>query len=239
MHKLKEGFKDEKVLISKDSWNIYGSLANLSVIRKLKWEIEDFCFYYLNPVEYKKIAKLLNEKRIEREKYIEDFILLLRNFILIKNIKAEIYGRPKHIYSIWRKMQKKNIYFDKLFDIRAVRIIVESLKDCYIVLEIVHKYFCYLSDQFDDYIANPKPNGYQSIHTVILGPNVKTIEIQIRTKKMHEDAELGIAAHWKYKSGVIITSRVNLYENHLIWLSKLIALQKIIRYRKIFYEIYS
>ncbi len=125
-----------------------------------------------------------------------------------ENVRAEVYGRPKHIYSIWRKMQKKHLAFDELFDVRAVRIVAERLQDCYAALGIVHTHFRHLPDEFDDYVANPKPNGYQSIHTVVLGPGGKTVEIQIRTQQMHEDAELGVAAHWKYKEGTAVAGRV-------------------------------
>ncbi len=191
--------KDKKILVVRECINIYTIFYNCLFIEKIKLELEDFCFYCLYPNEYKKIVKLLDEHRIDRERYIDDFVSLLRYFMLQENIIVEIYGRPKHIYSIWRKMQKKYLTFDKLFDVRAVRIIVECLEDCYTVLGIVHTNFRYLPDEFDDYIANPKPNGYQSIHTIVLGINAKTVEIQIRTKQMHKNAELGIAAHWKYK----------------------------------------
>ncbi len=226
LREVRERSEDERVLAAKECINIYAPLANRLGIGQLKWELEDFCFHYLYPYEYKQIAELLHERRIDRERYIDDFVLSLEHFMLQKNITAEIYGRPKHIYSIWRKMQKKYLAFDEIFDVHAVRIIVERLQDCYLALSIVHTNFCHLPDEFDDYIANPKPNGYQSIHVVVLGPNSKTIEIQIRTQQMHEDAELGIAAHWKYKEGAVITGKSNSYENHIIWLRKLIDWQE-------------
>lgn len=133
------------------------------------------------PDDYKRIASLLHERRLDREEYIDNFVTALRNDMKEEGIQAEIYGRPKHIYSIWRKMQKKSLSFDELFDVRAVRIVVERLQDCYAALGIVHTHFRHLPDEFDDYVANPKPNGYQSIHTVVLGPAGKTTEIQIRT----------------------------------------------------------
>ncbi len=216
LREVRERSEDERVLVVKECINIYSPLANHLGIGQLKWELEDFCFNYLYPDEYKQIAELLHERRIDRERYIDDFVLLLEHFMLQKNITAEIYGRPKHIYSIWRKMQKKYLVFDEIFDVRAVRIIVERLQDCYAALGIVHTNFHHLPDEFDDYIANPKQNGYQSIHVVVLGPNSKTIEIQIRTQKMHEDAELGIAAHWKYKEGTVIIGKSNNYENRII-----------------------
>ncbi|MGP1930511.1 MAG: HD domain-containing protein [Arsenophonus sp. ET-YP4-MAG3] len=216
LFKVRKEFKTKKVLIEKECVNIYAPLHNRLGIEKFKWELEDFFFRCLYPNEYKNISELLYEHRIDREKYINNFILSLQYFMLQKNIIAEIYGRPKHIYSIWRKMQKKYLAFDKLFDVRAVRIIVEHLQDCYVALNIVHTYFRYLPNEFDDYVVNPKLNGYQSIHTVILGPDNKTIEIQIRTQKMHKNAELGIAAHWKYKEGILIIGNENSYEKQIV-----------------------
>ncbi|KYP97181.1 (p)ppGpp synthetase, partial [Sodalis-like endosymbiont of Proechinophthirus fluctus] len=190
LRELKDAPEGERVLAAKESTNIYAPLANRLGIGQLKWELEDFCFRYLHSDEYKRIAKLLHERRIDREKYIEDFVDSLRKAMQEEGLKADIYGRPKHIYSIWRKMQKKALEFDELFDVRAVRVVVERLQDCYAALGIVHTHFRHLPDEFDDYVANPKPNGYQSIHTVVLGPRGKTLEIQIRTRQMHEDAEL-------------------------------------------------
>ncbi|MGM1326453.1 TGS domain-containing protein, partial [Klebsiella michiganensis] len=156
-----------------------------------------------------------------------EFVSHLRTEMKTEGVKAEVYGRPKHIYSIWRKMQKKHLAFDELFDVRAVRIVAERLQDCYAALGIVHTHYRHLPDEFDDYVANPKPNGYQSIHTVVLGPGGKTIEIQIRTRQMHEDAELGVAAHWKYKEGAsAAASGGRGYEDRIAWLRKLIAWQE-------------
>jgi len=201
LREVKDAPEDERVLAAKECTNIYAPLANRLGIGQLKWELEDYCFRYLHPAEYKRIAKLLHERRIDREHYIDEFVSHLRTEMKTEGVKAEVYGRPKHIYSIWRKMQKKHLAFDELFDVRAVRIVAERLQDCYAALGIVHTHYRHLPDEFDDYVANPKPNGYQSIHTVVLGPGGKTIEIQIRTRQMHEDAELGVAAHWKYKEG--------------------------------------
>lgn len=226
LREVKDGTEDERVLAAKECSNIYAPLANRLGIGQLKWELEDFCFRYLHPDEYKKIAKLLHERRIDREDYIDNFVETLRKNMLKEHIQAEIYGRPKHIYSIWRKMKKKSLAFDELFDVRAVRIVVERLQDCYAALGIVHTHFRHLPDEFDDYVANPKPNGYQSIHTVVLGPNGKTLEIQIRTRQMHEDAELGVAAHWKYKEGTTGVGKGGSYEHRIAWLRKLIAWQE-------------
>lgn len=225
LREVKDAPEEERVLAAKECTNIYAPLANRLGIGQLKWELEDFCFRYLHPGEYKKIAKLLHERRIDREQYIDDFVKTLRAAMAGEGVKADIYGRPKHIYSIWRKMQKKSLSFDELFDVRAVRIVVERLQDCYAALGIVHTHYRHLPDEFDDYVANPKPNGYQSIHTVVLGPGGKTLEIQIRTKQMHEDAELGVAAHWKYKEGTAVGGRSG-YEGRIAWLRKLLSWQE-------------
>ncbi|MDU7372818.1 MAG: GTP diphosphokinase, partial [Klebsiella michiganensis] len=227
LREVKDAPEDERVLAAKECTNIYAPLANRLGIGQLKWELEDYCFRYLHPAEYKRIAKLLHERRIDREHYIDEFVSHLRTEMKTEGVKAEVYGRPKHIYSIWRKMQKKHLAFDELFDVRAVRIVAERLQDCYAALGIVHTHYRHLPDEFDDYVANPKPNGYQSIHTVVLGPGGKTIEIQIRTRQMHEDAELGVAAHWKYKEGAsAAASGGRGYEDRIAWLRKLIAWQE-------------
>ncbi|UQY43432.1 GTP diphosphokinase [Erwinia sp. PK3-005] len=227
LREMKDAPEDERVLAAKECTNIYAPLANRLGIGQLKWELEDFCFRYLHPDEYKRIAKLLHERRIDREQYIETFVESLRTEMTREGVKAEVYGRPKHIYSIWRKMQKKSLAFDELFDVRAVRIVAERLQDCYGALGIVHTLYRHLPDEFDDYVANPKPNGYQSIHTVVLGPGGKTVEIQIRTRQMHEDAELGVAAHWKYKEGSGGQARgAHGHEERIAWLRKLIAWQE-------------
>lgn len=175
LREVKDAPEDERVLAAKECTNIYAPLANRLGIGQLKWELEDYCFRYLHPTEYKRIAKLLHERRLDREHYIEEFVGHLRAEMKAEGVKAEVYGRPKHIYSIWRKMQKKNLAFDELFEVRAVRIVPERLQDCYAALGIVHTHYRHLPDEFDDYVANPKPNGYQSIHTVVLGPGGKPL----------------------------------------------------------------
>ncbi|WP_233116000.1 GTP diphosphokinase [Aggregatibacter actinomycetemcomitans] len=215
--------EEQRVLAAKECANIYAPLANRLGIGQLKWELEDYCFRYLHPEQYRAIAKLLQERRIDREQYIADFVAELTDY-LQENIKqVEVYGRPKHIYSIWRKMQKKHLEFSDLYDVRAVRIIVQKLQDCYTALGIVHTHFKHLPKEFDDYVANPKPNGYQSIHTVVLGKGGKPIEVQIRTQQMHDDAELGVAAHWKYKEGA--AAGRSGYAEKIAWLRKLLAWQ--------------
>lgn len=223
LRNLMDAPKEEQVLAAKECFNIYAPLANRLGIGQLKWELEDFCFRYLHPDEYRFIAKKLQEKRIDRERYINDFVKSLQQMLNDGNIHAVVYGRPKHIYSIWRKMQRKNHTFEDLYDLRAVRIICDRIEDCYAALGNVHSRYEHVAKEFDDYVANPKPNGYQSIHTVVFGPQNKTVEIQIRTEQMHNDAELGIAAHWKYKEGS--TDKMTAYDQRISWLRKLLSWQ--------------
>jgi len=190
-----------RLYIAQETLDIYSPLANRLGIGQLKWELEDLAFRYLQPQTYKNIAQSLSENRIVREKYLDNFLTVLKSEIKKEQLVAEIYGRPKHIYSIWKKMQRKQVEFSNVFDLRAVRIIVEKVSVCYSVLGMIHGTWQYVPEEFDDYIANPKPNGYQSLHTVIIGPEMAMIEIQIRTQTMHEFAELGVAAHWRYKEG--------------------------------------
>ncbi|EEX93269.1 GTP pyrophosphokinase [Vibrio orientalis CIP 102891 = ATCC 33934] len=220
---VKKAPEEVREAAAKECANIYAPLANRLGIGQLKWEMEDYAFRYQQPDTYKQIAKQLSERRIVREQYIQDFVDDLTSEMKASSINAEVSGRPKHIYSIWRKMQKKGLAFDELFDVRAVRIIADKLQDCYAALGTVHTKYKHLPSEFDDYVANPKPNGYQSIHTVILGPEGKTIEIQIRTKDMHEDSELGVAAHWKYKEGGGGRSG---YDEKITWLRKLLDWQE-------------
>jgi GTP pyrophosphokinase len=201
LHKIKDEDEETRVLVAKECATIYAPLANRLGIGQLKWELEDLSFRYLHPKTYKHTANMLKEKRIDREQYIDDFVDSLQELLNKEHIHAEVIGRPKHIYSIHKKMQKKQLNFEDLFDIRALRIIASRLQDCYAALGTVHAKYKHLPNEFDDYIATPKQNGYQSIHTVVIGPSGKSIEIQIRTKQMHDDAELGVAAHWRYKEG--------------------------------------
>ncbi len=187
--------------IAQETLDIYAPIANRLGIHQFKWELEDMAFRYLEPQIYLKIAKSLAAKRDQREACIDNFIELLQQRLNNESIRSEIYGRPKHIYSIWKKMQRKQLDIDELYDLLAVRVIVDNLTACYAVLGIVHSTWQYVPKEFDDYIANPKENGYQSLHTVILDPQGNRIEVQIRTKEMHEFAELGVAAHWSYKEG--------------------------------------
>jgi GTP pyrophosphokinase len=180
---------------------IYAPLANRLGVWQLKWELEDLAFRYSEPETYAEIARSVKEKRTERVGFIEAFQKTLHKELTEEGIDAEISGRPKHIYSIYRKMQRKDRGIESLYDIRAVRLLVETIGDCYAALGIVHNLWSYIPGEFDDYIANPKENDYQSLHTAVVGPEGKTVEIQIRTHDMHRHAELGVAAHWRYKEG--------------------------------------
>lgn len=199
---LKHNSFEERQAIAKESMDIFAPLANRLGIGHLKWEIEDLSFRALDPQAYKHIAKLLEEKRVDREQFIQSFTTKLTDLIKSQSLEAKVNGRVKHIVSIWRKMQRKNLQFNQLFDVRAVRILVDSLADCYAVLGIVHTTWTHVPAEFDDYIANPKGNGYQSIHTAVIGEGGKIVEIQIRTHEMHEKSEFGVASHWRYKEGV-------------------------------------
>ncbi|MCH7537263.1 MAG: bifunctional (p)ppGpp synthetase/guanosine-3',5'-bis(diphosphate) 3'-pyrophosphohydrolase [Proteobacteria bacterium] len=187
--------------LAQETREIYAALANRLGVWQLKWELEDFAFRYLDPDTYSGIAKALKEKRVEREEFIHAVKATLDKELDKQHIAASITGRPKHIYSIWRKMQRTGQGLDSLYDIRAVRILVDDVSACYAALGIVHNLWSYIPGEFDDYIANPKENDYQSLHTTIVGPDGKTIEVQIRSQEMHEHAELGVAAHWRYKEG--------------------------------------
>lgn len=226
LREAKKADEETRVLMAQEITNIYAPLANRLGIGQLKWELEDLAFRYLHPDTYKQIAKQLDEKRLDRERYIREFVQSLHDALKEAGVEAEVYGRPKHIYSIWRKMQKKHLEFNELFDVRAVRVVTKRLQDCYAALGIVHTHFHHIPREFDDYVANPKPNGYQSIHTVVVGPEGKTVEIQIRTDQMHQDAELGVAAHWRYKEGAQAGGKANNFEDKIEWLRKLLAWQE-------------
>lgn len=191
----------EQQRLALETREIYAPLASRLGIWQLKWELEDLAFRYLEPDTYREIAKGLRERRSEREAFIETIIAELHEALAASDIKAEISGRPKHIYSIWRKMQRKNRGLEQIFDMRAVRIFVNDVRECYAALGVVHNMWPYLRGEFDDYIANPKGNNYQSLHTAVIGPGGRTLEVQIRTHDMHRHAEFGVAAHWRYKEG--------------------------------------
>ncbi len=222
---VKNADEETRVLAAKQTNAIFAPLANRLGIGQLKWELEDLAFRYLHPQIYKKIASQLEEKRLDREQYMRDFVQAVRDQMAVEKLDCEVYGRPKHIFSIWKKMQKKHLAFDQLYDIRAVRVVTERVQDCYAALGVVHTSWQHLPKEFDDYIATPKQNGYQSIHTVVLGPQGRPIEIQIRTRQMHDDAELGVAAHWRYKEGGP-AGREGALDEKIGWLRKILAWQE-------------
>lgn len=191
----------ERTAYARETLDIYAPLANRLGVWQLKWEMEDLAFRILEPELYRRIAQMLDERRAERERYIAEAMAELARELKAAGIRAEIAGRPKHIYSIWNKMRTKGLDFAEVHDIRALRIIVPEVKDCYAALGVVHNLWQPIPKEFDDYISRPKANLYQSLHTAVIGPGGKTLEVQIRTEEMHRHAELGIAAHWRYKEG--------------------------------------
>ena len=192
---------DERQALAELTVDIHAPLANRLGIWQLKWELEDLAFRWLHPETYQRIARLLDEKRGDRERFIEDAKQRLRAALAEAGIDADVAGRPKHIYSIWKKMQRKDVPFSELYDIRAVRVLVGDIPDCYAALGLVHQLWPSIPSEFDDYIAHPKGNDYRSLHTAVVGPGGRTLEVQVRTREMHEHAELGVAAHWRYKEG--------------------------------------
>lgn len=195
---LPEPERRELAALTRD---IHAPLANRLGIWQLKWELEDLAFRHLQPETYQRIARLLDEKRAARERYIEQVKRTLREALAAQGIRADVAGRPKHIYSIWKKMQRKDLPIGELYDLRAVRVLVDDLAACYGALGVVHAEWTPIPSEFDDYIARPKRNDYRSLHTAVVGPGGKTLEVQIRTFEMHRQAELGVAAHWRYKEG--------------------------------------
>jgi GTP pyrophosphokinase len=212
----------ERERLATESRVVFAPLANRLGVWQLKWELEDLSFRYLEADQYRDIAAALNERREDRERYIEALCTGLRAQLAQAGIAAEVYGRPKHMYSIYRKMQRKQLAFEQLFDVRAVRVVVESIPQCYAALGVVHGLWHYIPGEFDDYIATPKGNFYRSIHTAVIGPGDKSVEVQIRTREMHEHAELGVAAHWTYKEG---GSRDAQYQRKIEWVRRLLEPQ--------------
>ncbi|MGS5618416.1 RelA/SpoT family protein, partial [Acinetobacter baumannii] len=200
LRELANSSRERQERVAREILTIYSPLAHRLGIAQLKWELEDLAFRYLAPDRYKEIASLLNEKRLEREHYIQFVIDRLKSELAAHGIEAEITGRAKHIYSIYRKMKSKNLSFDQLYDIRALRVLVNSVPECYHSLGIVHQIWRHIPHQFDDYITNPKANGYRSLHTAVIAEN-KSLEVQIRTHEMHDEAELGVCSHFNYKEG--------------------------------------
>jgi GTP pyrophosphokinase len=209
----------ERHALARLTRDIHAPLANRLGIWQLKWELEDLAFRYLQPDTYKRIARLLDERRADREAFIAESLATLGQALHEAGIRADLAGRPKHIYSIWKKMQKKGVAFTELYDIRAVRVLVDTVADCYAALGVVHTLWVHLPREFDDYLARPKGNGYRSLHTAVIGPRGKTLEVQIRTHQMHHDNELGVAAHWRYKEGGGADAE---FEAKIAWMRKLL-----------------
>lgn len=209
--------------MARESLLLYAPLANRLGVWQLKWELEDRAFRYLEPQTYKQIARMLDERRIERETFIAAVVERLQLGLKKEGIAAEVYGRPKHLYSIWQKMRNKHLDFSQLYDVRAVRIVVDSEADCYTALSLVHHVWQPILGEFDDYIAQPKGNFYRSLHTAVRVEDGGALEVQIRTREMHEHAELGVAAHWRYKESGKSAVAEGVYEDKIAWLRQLLS----------------
>ena len=216
--------------LAHESLHVFAPLANRLGIWQIKWEMEDLAFRFLEPDTYREVARLLDEKRTERERYMQDLQEQLTKELKGQGMEAQVQGRPKHIYSIVKKMRGKSLSFDKIFDIRALRVVVPTVPDCYAALSWVHAHFQPVVEEFDDYIARPKPNGYQSLHSVVRDAAGRAIEVQIRTQDMHDHAELGVAAHWAYKEagtkGYAGVSASSLYDAKIAVLRQLLAWER-------------
>ncbi|OWW18488.1 RelA/SpoT family protein [Noviherbaspirillum denitrificans] len=208
---------------ARETLDLYAPLANRLGVWQLKWELEDLAFRFLEPATYKRIAKMLEEKRLEREGFVEAAIARLKSELATAGVKAEVSGRPKHIYSIWNKMRGKSLDFSELYDVRAFRVIVDDIRACYAVLSLLHNLWTPVPEEFDDYISRPKPNGYQSLHTVVIAEDGRAMEVQIRTHEMHRFAEYGVAAHWRYKETGGSSFSAQKYDEKIAWLRQLLA----------------
>ena len=214
---------DEPQRAAREVLELFAPLANRLGVWQLKWELEDLSLRALEPEVYKSIAQLLDERRHDREAYIRKVMAMLAQELAAAGIKAEVSGRPKHIYSIYNKMQRKGSGIDALYDIRAVRILVDEVKDCYTALGFVHNLWTPMPKEFDDYIARPKANDYRSLHTAVIGPEGKPLEVQIRTHEMHRHSEYGVAAHWRYKEGRAVRARRSrLFDDKIAWLRQVL-----------------
>ena len=209
--------------VAREVLDLFAPLANRLGVWQLKWELEDLCLRALEPDAYKSIARMLDERRLDRNQYIEDVLATLQRELAAAGIAAEVSGRPKHIYSIWNKMRRKQAGMDSLYDIRAVRVLVDSVKDCYAALGLVHQLWAPMAREFDDYIARPKANNYRSLHTAVIGPGSKPLEVQIRTREMHQHSEFGVAAHWRYKEGALKGVRHDpTFDEKIAWLRQVL-----------------
>ena len=212
-----------RIQVAREVLDLFAPLANRLGVWQLKWELEDLCLRVLEPDTYKSIAGMLDERRLDRQHYIEDVLKTLQRELAAAGVAAEVSGRPKHIYSIWNKMRRKQAGIDALYDIRAVRILVDSVKDCYAALGLVHHLWTPLAREFDDYIAKPKANNYRSLHTAVIGPGGKPLEVQIRTMEMHQHSEYGVAAHWRYKEGALKGVRHDpTFDERIAWLRQVL-----------------
>jgi GTP pyrophosphokinase len=213
----------ERESYARETLDIYAPLANRLGVWQLKWELEDLSFRFLEPELYRRIAAMLEEKRTEREQYIHNAMAALGTALAAAGVQAEIAGRPKHIYSIWNKMRGKGLEFSQVYDVRALRVIAPTTRDCYTALGVVHDLWQPIPKEFDDYISRPKGNNYQSLHTAVIGPDDRTLEVQIRTEEMHRQAEYGIAAHWRYKESGRATKSQGAFDEKIAWLRQLLA----------------
>jgi GTP pyrophosphokinase len=213
----------ERGSYAQETLDIYAPLANRLGVWQLKWELEDLSFRFLEPELYKRIAQMLDEKRAEREQYIGQAIAALERALGAVGLGAQVTGRPKHIYSIWNKMRAKGLDFSEVYDVRALRVIVPSVKDCYTALGVVHDLWQPIPNEFDDYVSRPKGNDYQSLHTAVIGPGQRTLEVQIRTEEMHRHAEYGVAAHWRYKEAGKPARAQGAFDEKIAWLRELLA----------------
>lgn len=225
IREVKDATEERRMRVAREVFDIYAPLAHRLGIGHIKWELEDLSFRYLEPQAYREIAALLDEKRLGRQEYIQNVIDLLKKELQRFAIQGEVTGRAKHIYSIWRKMKRKGIRFSEVYDVRAVRLLVPEVRDCYAALGIVHSLWRHIPREFDDYIASPKENGYRSLHTAVIGPQGKALEVQIRTFAMHEEAELGVCAHWHYKEGTQ-GGKDRSYEGKIAWLRQVLEWQE-------------
>lgn len=220
MRRLSGASPDLQRKVAQESQKIFAPLANRLGVWQIKWELEDLSLRYLEPQLYKDVAKMLDERRVDREQYITDVVSQLKNELSQAGIKGDVSGRPKHIYSIIKKMKSKHLDFSQLYDVRAVRILVDDIKDCYAALGMIHSLWQPIPGEFDDYIARPKSNNYRSLHTAVIGPRGLAVEVQIRTHEMHHSSELGVAAHWRYKEGGKSDAK---FDEKIAWLRQILA----------------
>ena len=220
LRRLSGASPSQQKRIAQESLGIFAPLANRLGVWQIKWELEDLSLRYLEPQRYKDVARMLDERRVDREQYIIDVVSQLKVELNQAGIKGEVTGRPKHIYSIIKKMKSKHLDFNELYDVRAVRILVDDIKDCYAALGLIHNLWQPIPGEFDDYIARPKSNNYRSLHTAVSGPNGLALEVQIRTLEMHQYSELGVAAHWRYKEGGKSDAK---FDEKIAWLRQILA----------------